>query len=127
MADVCAETPQVGGVEGVDDAAGVLLCFSTAPSLEVAKTIASQLLDRRLAACVSMVPGAVSMYRWEGQVQCENEVSLLIKTTSECCAELQAVFVELHPYEVPEWLVVSAVSALPAYAQWVFESVASVK
>ncbi len=126
MAELVAKTvaTEVVRMEADD---GVLLCFSTAPSLDVAKAIASVLLERRLVACVSVVPGAVSMYRWEGQVQCENEVWLLIKTTQAQCAELQDAFVELHPYEVPELLVVSTVSALPAYVQWVFESVAPVK
>ena len=73
-----AEQMEAARMEADD---GVLLCFSTAPSLDVAKTIGSALLDRRLAACISVVPGAVSMYRWEDQVQCESEVWLLIKTT----------------------------------------------
>jgi periplasmic divalent cation tolerance protein len=126
MAELVAKTADMEAVRmEADD--GVLLCFSTAPSLDVAKAIASELLERRLVACVSMVPGAVSMFRWEGEVQSENEVWLLIKTTQARCAELQTAFVELHPYEVPEWLVVTTVSALPAYVQWVFESVAPVK
>jgi periplasmic divalent cation tolerance protein len=114
-------TTKPQSIETGDDC--VLLCFSTAPDLEVAKSIAAQLVERRLAACVSMVPGAVSMYRWQEKVHCDAEVWLLIKTNRRVCAQLEAAFVELHPYDVPEWLVVETVSALPAYLRWVFESV----
>lgn len=100
-----------------------LICFSTAPSVELAEKLAQALLERQLAACVSFVPGATSVYVWQGKVCQDAEVWMMIKTTPQAYGALQQAWMELHPYEVPELLAVSVAEGLPAYVQWLFSSV----
>ncbi len=95
-----------------------LLCLSTCPDAETAATIALTLIDERLAACVSRIPGIASTYRWEGKVHQDNEVLLLIKTTRERFDALRARLVELHPYDVPELIALEITDGLPAYLDW---------
>jgi periplasmic divalent cation tolerance protein len=85
--------------------------------------IARALVDERLAACVQVLPEMVSVYRWQGAVQQEPERQLVIKTSEDRLAALEARLLALHPYEVPE-LVVLRGSASAAYGGWVTESVA---
>ncbi len=100
----------------------VLICLCTCPNPATADRIAEALVEERLAACVNLLPGLQSVYRWQGQVQRDAEVLLLIKTTRQRYPALQARLPQLHPYELPELLAVESVSGLPAYLQWVAES-----
>lgn len=97
----------------------ILLCLSTAPDLGTARALADALVDEGLAACVNLLPGLQSVYRWHGQVERSEEVLLLIKTTRTCLPALQARIVALHPYELPEVLAVESAGGLPAYLDWV--------
>jgi periplasmic divalent cation tolerance protein len=99
----------------------LLLC--TCPDAESAGHIARTLVAERLAACVSRVPGLVSTYRWEGGLQEDAEALLLIKTRSDAVPSLQARLVELHPYDVPEVIALDIASGLPAYLDWLRDSV----
>jgi periplasmic divalent cation tolerance protein len=99
----------------------VLLCYSTAPNIDTAKDLAQRLVRSRLAACVSIVPGALSVYQWQGELCESQEVWLLIKTMASSFQSLQTAWVEWHPYELPELVAVQASHVLPAYQQWVFE------
>ena len=99
-----------------------LLCFCTCPDAASAERIATVLVEERLAACVNILPGLRSVFRWQGSVQRESEVLLLIKTTRSRYPALQARLPQLHPYELPELLAVESVFGLPAYLQWVVES-----
>ncbi|MCD7097887.1 divalent-cation tolerance protein CutA [Stenotrophomonas sp. MMGLT7] len=95
----------------------VVLC--TCPDAGSADAIARALVESRLAACVTRIAGAVSSYRWQGEVEQAEEVQLLVKTAH---APLQAVIArlqELHPYELPEIVAVQADAGLPAYLDWV--------
>ena len=96
-----------------------LICFCTCPDAESAGRIATTLVDERLAACVSLLPGVRSVYRWQGRVETADEVLLLAKTTAQAYPALQARLLELHPHELPELLVVESALGLPAYLQWV--------
>ena len=96
-----------------------LLVLTTAPDLEVARSLARELLDRRLVACVSLLPGLESHYRWEGELQRAAEVQLLLKTSTERLAALEAALGELHPYEVPELLALPVEGGGAAYLAWV--------
>ena len=96
-----------------------LICFCTCPDAEVAERIATTLVDERLAACVNLLPGITSIYRWQGAIERAGEVLLLVKTGRERLATLTARIVELHPYELPEVLAVEAVGGLPAYLAWI--------
>lgn len=97
----------------------VLLCLCTTPDLGSARMIADALVAERLAACVSLLPGVASVYRWEGRVEHADEVQLLVKTTRDCLPALQARIVALHPHELPEVIAVEAAGGLPAYLDWV--------
>ncbi|WP_425600443.1 divalent-cation tolerance protein CutA [Luteimonas salinisoli] len=97
----------------------VLLCLCACPDGDVADRIAAALVDERLAACVSVLPGVRSVYRWEGAVQREAEVLLLAKTAPARLQALTARVVELHPYELPEVIAVESAGGLPAYLDWI--------
>jgi periplasmic divalent cation tolerance protein len=86
-----------------------------------AATLARTLVEERLAACVNVVPGMTSIYRWKENVEQEREQQLLIKTTAGRVEALAARLRELHPYELPEFIVLTA-AASSAYATWVGES-----
>lgn len=90
----------------------------TVPSAE-AEGLARALVDERLAACVNLIPGIRSFYRWQGQVQDDDEVLLVIKTGSDRCEALAERVRELHPYDLPEVLALPAVGGSRAYLDWV--------
>lgn len=97
----------------------VLICLCTTPDLASARAIADALVGERLAACVSMLPGVASVYRWQGRVEHADEVQLLVKTTRASLPALQARIVALHPHELPEVIAVEAAGGLPAYLDWI--------
>ena len=99
-----------------------LLCLNTCPDADTARRIADALVDARLAACVSVLPGVHSTYRWQGSVERAEEVLLLIKTTRDALPALQARLPALHPYELPELLAVEA-AGLPACLDWIAREV----
>ena len=101
----------------------VLLCLTTCPDAGCAERIAAALVEEHLAACVTIVPGLRSVYRWQGAIERADEQLLLIKTTADEYPALQARLQTLHPYELPELLAVEAVDGLPAYLQWVADAV----
>lgn len=96
----------------------------TAPSAEAATAIGRVLVDERLAACVNVVPGLTSIYRWQGQREEASECLLMIKTDEARYAALERRVLELHPYSVPEVLALPVVAGAPAYVEWLRESVA---
>lgn len=91
----------------------------TAPDAEVARAIATTLIDRRLAACVQEIPRITSTYVWDGQTERAEETLLLIKTTGEAFAAVCDAVTSIHPAQVPEILAVPVDQALPAYRDWV--------
>lgn len=101
----------------------VRLVLSTLPNADVAATIARTLVDERLCACVNIVPGLRSIYRWQGTVQDEAEVLALIKTTTDRYEALAARLRALHPYEVPEILALDVAAGAASYLAWVGEQV----
>ena len=97
----------------------VHLCFCACPDAASAQRIAEALVEERLAACVSMVPGLRSVYRWQGAIERADEVLLLVKTTREQVESLTARVAQLHPYELPELLSVEVAGGAAAYLHWV--------
>ena len=95
------------------------LVFCTCPDPASARRIADAVVGERLAACVNLVPGLVSVYRWQGKIEQAGEILLLIKTTQDRLPALTARLTELHPHELPEVLAVEADAGLPAYLEWV--------
>ena len=89
------------------------------PDGEVAARIARALVDERLAACVQALPGLTSTYRWQGAVQVDAEILLLIKTARARIDDLKRRIAELHPYDTPELLVLEVVDGAADYLAWV--------
>lgn len=86
--------------------------------------LARALVDERLAACVNVLPAIRSFYRWEGAVHDEAEQQLVIKTLASAVPRLQARVQDLHPYDVPEFLVVPVAAGSAAYLEWLAANVA---
>jgi len=102
----------------------LVLVISNAPDLLLAKRIAHVLVEDGLAACVNIGAPGVSMYVWQGETEGTQEIPLTIKTTASRRSALIDALTRLHPYEVPEILVVPVIDGHPAYLQWVREQTA---
>lgn len=100
----------------IDDAALVVLC--NVPTQDQALEIARELLKLRLAACVNILPGLISVYRWEQTVQQEHEVQLQIKTCRSRYALLEQCLLAKHSYALPEIIALPIEAGLPAYLNW---------
>ncbi len=85
----------------------------------VGETLARVLVEEALAACVNVLPPMQSVYRWKGVVESGNERQLVIKTTADRVPALETRLAQLHPYELPEFLVVSIAGGSEAYLDWI--------
>ncbi|KAM7451129.1 hypothetical protein ABFA07_001198 [Porites harrisoni] len=97
--------------------------FVTCPNKDVAKKIASGLVENKIAACVNIIPGITSVYTWEGKVEEDSEVLLMIKTRTSRVTDLTEYVRKQHPYEVPEVISMKLGEGNPAYLQWISETV----
>jgi periplasmic divalent cation tolerance protein len=96
-----------------------LVVLTTLASDDEALRLVRALLDRRLIACGTMLPGGRSIYRWQGKIADEREVVVLLKTRSARLEALKQAFAELHPYRVPELLALSVEAGLDRYLEWI--------
>jgi len=101
--------------------ADLILILTTMPDDERARTLALTLVEEGLAACVNLHGPMTSTYRWKGKLEHEVERQVVIKTTRARLPEVQARVLALHPYELPEFIVLSA-DASAAYGSWVSET-----
>lgn len=99
-----------------------VIVLSTFPADQDAAALARALVEERLAACVNVLPPMASIYRWEGAVEQATEHQLVMKTTAERVDALKARIAELHPYEVPELLVLSVTDGGASYLKWVHDN-----
>ncbi len=97
----------------------VILC--NCGSLDEARKVAQGLVARRHAACVNIVPGIHSIYRWQGKVEEAAEWLLIVKTQAARYAEVEATIRELHSYTTPEVIALPIAKGLPAYLDWILE------
>ncbi len=97
----------------------IRLLYCTCPDTETAQRIARTLVEQKLAACVNIVPGLRSIYRWKDAVQDEAECLLLIKTRDSRVTALSETIRLLHPYELPEVIAVPVVAGLAPYLDWI--------
>ena len=100
-----------------------MLVLTTLGADADAAALARTLVDERLAACVNILPAMTSVYRWKGAVEHDREQQLVIKTTAERVPALEARIHTLHPYELPEFLVLPASGGSTAYMTWVADQV----
>ena len=102
----------------------LLLVFSTFASEEDAARVVRALVGERLIACGSLLPGARSLYRWQGGLADEREVVAIMKTRKQDWAALLSRLHELHPYETPECIAVRIAAGAPRYLAWLDEALA---
>jgi periplasmic divalent cation tolerance protein len=98
------------------------IVLTTAANAEEAGQIARALVEERLVACASLIPGVESVYRWKGAVETATETLMLIKTGEEQLAALETRLHELHSYETPEFLVLNVEAGSRGYLEWLVES-----
>jgi len=103
----------------------IRIVLSTFPSPDKAAEIGKILVEEQLAACVNLLPGVRSLYRWQGAISDDTETLALIKTTAERYDALASRLVSLHPYEVPELVALSPASGHAPYLAWIAASVAA--
>lgn len=106
------------------DAASIRIALTTIGTLEEGRRLARLLVERRLAACVNVIPNLTSIYRWQGAIEEASEVLLLIKTTKQMLSALESALRELHSYDVPEFLILDVNSESQPYLEWLLDSVA---
>lgn len=93
--------------------------YCTCPDKRTAEQIANKLIDERLAACINIVEGITSVYRWEDQRQSDAELLLIVKSRSDIFPSLEKRILELHPYAVPEIIALPIVQGTAAYLSWI--------
>ena len=99
-----------------------VLILTTLPAGADAAAFAAALVEERLAACVNVLPEMESIYRWEGAVQRDRERQLIVKTSRDRVDALRQRVRELHPYDVPEFIVLPIVDGSDAYLRWIGDS-----
>ena len=100
----------------------IVLC--TFPSAEAARQIGTALVEKQLAACVNLIPGAESIYRWQGKVESAAEIVAIFKTTATVYPEFERELAALHPYDVPEIVALEPAAVAETYASWLFSNAA---
>ena len=104
----------------MSDEKPIILVLVTAPDQVSAKLIAKALLEKKLAACVNILPGLISLYNWKGELQDEKEVQLFIKTRSDLLeGKIIPLIRELHPYDLPEIIAIPVVGGSNPYLAWI--------
>jgi periplasmic divalent cation tolerance protein len=98
------------------------IVMTTVVGPEEAARLGRTLVEERLAACATLIPNTHSIYRWQGQVETSAETLLVLKTESGRLAALEARLLELHSYQVPEFLVLSVESGSHPYLTWLHDS-----
>lgn len=101
----------------------VTIVLTTIAADADAATLARTLIDERLAACVNVLAPMASIYRWNGKVEQQREQQIVIKTTDDRLTALEARIRQLHPYELPEFLILASNGGSAAYLEWVRDSV----
>ena len=91
----------------------------TCPDLETANNIAKHIIENKLAACVNILPGITSIYSWQGKVETDNEVLLLIKGSTKHFDELSVLISEYHPYEIPELIALDIQQGSDKFFNWI--------
>ena len=102
-----------------------VIVLSTFPTDQGSAAFARTLVDERLAACVNVLPPMQSVYRWQGKVEQAAEHQLIMKTTADRVEALKARIAQLHPYDVPEVLVLPVADGATGYFDWIVESTVS--
>jgi len=100
-----------------------IVVFCTTPDFECAQNIATTLVEEKFAACCNIIQGLVSIYRWENKIQREDELLLIIKSSSEKFSSIEERVKNLHPFETPEIIGTDFSYSSNKYLSWIIESV----
>lgn len=100
----------------------VFIVFSTCPDETVARDLGRRLVESGRAACVNVIPGLRSIYRWQDRIEEDEEAMMMIKTVEERVDEITAWLAQEHPYAVPEVVGLPVLAGLPGYLQWVADA-----
>jgi periplasmic divalent cation tolerance protein len=112
----------------MEDGEQRVVVLVTVPDLETGEEIAGRLLERKLAACVNISPGLISLYHWQGEVQRDSELLLLIKTRlSLVSEELIPTIQELHPYQMPEIIALPIIGGESGYLDWILQETLEIR
>lgn len=98
------------------------MVFTTTDSIDAARSLARKIVEEKKAACVSIIPGIVSVYRWKGSVREEKEYMLVCKTSDDAVEELKLLIMQSHSYELPEVTVADISGGSERYLKWIEES-----
>lgn len=96
-----------------------VLVYTTFPETTLAESAGADLVRQELCACVNIIPGMTSVYRWQGKIETAAETVMIIKTRAGLVDEVCAAVLALHPYEVPALVCVPVTGGLPAYLDWI--------
>lgn len=96
------------------------IVLTTVANLDDARSLGRALVEERLAACATLIPGIESVYRWKGELETSSEVQLLLKTSTAKLAALESRLLELHAYETPEFLVLPVETGSRQYLAWMY-------
>lgn len=97
----------------------ICIALCTCPNVQVARDIANHLVEKKVAACVNIIPAVESVYQWEGKVEHDNEYLLIIKSNQQLVKKAYNILLSIHPYDVPEWLILDVASGGQTYLDWI--------
>ncbi|VAW98926.1 hypothetical protein MNBD_GAMMA23-2148 [hydrothermal vent metagenome] len=98
------------------------IALTTCPNIEVATSIAQGAVKQQLTACVNIIPNIHSVYQWQGEIETDNELLLVMKTEQQTLKTLELFIMQQHPYETPEFICMNIESGAQAYLDWITNS-----
>jgi len=116
--------PEAGGREKSPPPVsfGMMVVFCTFPDMEKARQVAGEIISQGHAACVNILPGVESIYKWEGKIQCDAEVLAIFKVNQSGFEKLKETILSKHPYDTPEVIGIAADKVEARYLDWVVNS-----
>ncbi len=96
----------------------IVVILTSVPNAELAKALSQKLIKTKLAACVQVMPAMQSYYEWDERLEVSNELALMIKTAPENCDKIEQMIKDMHPYDLPEFVILPA-QASAEYSAWV--------
>src|SRR5262249_47362341 len=106
------------GAKVMDDAAGMIIIYTTFPSENDARNLGNQLVELGLAACVNIFPGMIAVYRWQGAIESAGETAMIVKTRKELQSQVLDAIAARHPYTVPALIVFEPQHVAEKYLEW---------
>lgn len=100
-----------------------ILIVTNFPDKKQAMAFANKIIDDRLAACINILNASISVYSWQGKTESAEEIPVLIKTQQQNYTKIEQAIKSMHPYELPEIIIVPIIGGLPAYLQWISQTI----